>query len=186
MNVAAILQQRLVAAPSADAVSMDEVKEFVRVDTGDTSQDVVLRTLIAGATSIVERYCALAIINQTWEVTYAIGTQFDLPMMHIVAGSVMTVEQRTPSGYAPVAADQFQVVGASVCTKLPMQCRITYVAGFGATHAATPAPLKMAILQHIKTSFELRENVQLGAATSNAPADIRWQRYCQTMRRMSV
>ncbi len=54
--------------PAVEPVSLAELKEFLRVDTGDTSQDNVIATLGMAARGWAETYTRRRFVQQTWRV----------------------------------------------------------------------------------------------------------------------
>lgn len=63
--MAALIQ---VSSPAAEPVTLAEIKELLRVDTGDTSQDATLLDLITSARSWAETFTKKAFVQQTWRL----------------------------------------------------------------------------------------------------------------------
>lgn len=59
---------QLISPPQVEPVTLSEVKEFLRVDPGDTSQDDVITGLIIAARSWAEAYTSRRFITQTWQL----------------------------------------------------------------------------------------------------------------------
>lgn len=57
---------KLVTAPAAEPVLLDDVKTFLRIDT--TADDDMLDGFIAAATRIIEKYLKRKLITQTWDL----------------------------------------------------------------------------------------------------------------------
>src|SRR5947209_19263795 len=55
--------------PTAEPVSLDEVKEYCRVDAGDVTQDTTLMGLVAFARQRCEEICDRALLTQTLKLT---------------------------------------------------------------------------------------------------------------------
>lgn len=58
----------MVAPPVVEPVSLSELKEFLRVDGGDTSQDGVLTALSMAARTWAEAFLKRRLVEQTWRV----------------------------------------------------------------------------------------------------------------------
>lgn len=58
----------LVTAPAAEPVTVDELKEHLRIPAGDTSEDGVLGDMIAEAREEIEQAAGMALITQTWRL----------------------------------------------------------------------------------------------------------------------
>lgn len=58
---------RLITPPAALAVSLEEAKANLRIDTSD--QDALITAWISGITANAEHITGLSFINQTWRVT---------------------------------------------------------------------------------------------------------------------
>ena len=61
--MAALIQ---VSSPALEPVTLAEIKQFLRVDAGDTSQDATLLDLITSARSWAEVFTKKAFVLQTW------------------------------------------------------------------------------------------------------------------------
>src|SRR5579864_6034130 len=57
------------AAPAQEPLTLQDVKDWIRADSGDTSQDAVLNDLIVAARRHCEERAHLALITQTWQLT---------------------------------------------------------------------------------------------------------------------
>lgn len=58
-----------VVPPAVEPVSLAELKEFLRVDSGDTSNDAVISSLAIAARSWAEVYTQRRFITQTWQLS---------------------------------------------------------------------------------------------------------------------
>lgn len=59
---------QLISPPQVEPVSLAEVKQYLRLDLSDASQDDVLAGLIVAARSWAETYTARRFITQTWQL----------------------------------------------------------------------------------------------------------------------
>lgn len=61
------LRYVLVAPPASEPVSVADVREFLRIDDDDDSQDGTIAILIAAARKYAEGYTGRSLITQTWK-----------------------------------------------------------------------------------------------------------------------
>jgi hypothetical protein len=57
-----------ILSPAAEPVALDELKEFLRLDAGDTSQDNLIRALAIAARVWCETYTRRKFVQQTWRL----------------------------------------------------------------------------------------------------------------------
>lgn len=62
------MQNVLVTGPSVEPVTTDEAKDFLRITTDD--DNTIIDTLITAARTFFEEKTQLALINQTWKLTF--------------------------------------------------------------------------------------------------------------------
>lgn len=171
----------VITPPASEPVSLVEAKAFLRLDSDD--EDTLVAFLISAAREVVEREIGLALLTQTVKETLDSfvssgrlgnhGRSFRLGLQPVV--SVSSVALRLADGSAEtVAADDYFVLPgldgrlvAAPDANFPNPKRevggieITYIAGFGATSASVPAPIRQAILKLIARGFEDRGDVNL-------------------------
>lgn len=58
----------LVTPPAVEPVALSELKDFLRVDSGDTSNDAVITSLATAARTWCEVYTQRRFITQTWKL----------------------------------------------------------------------------------------------------------------------
>lgn len=125
-----LLRVELVAGPSLPVVSLDEAKAHLRVSHDD--EDDLIRGLIAAATAYLDGLDGVlgrALSPQTWRAVYREGSATDcLPIGPVISRQdPMTMDGETS---------------------------VTFVAGYA---DGVPAPISRAILLHIGTLYENRE-----------------------------
>ncbi|NDC98941.1 MAG: phage gp6-like head-tail connector protein [Betaproteobacteria bacterium] len=59
---------RCVVPPATEPLSLDEVKEHLRIDS--SAEDALLQMYMEAAREICEHHTARALITQTWETTF--------------------------------------------------------------------------------------------------------------------
>ena len=60
------MRLRLKTPPSVEPVSLEEAKNYLKVETAD--DDTLISSLIKSARELIERYLRKALITQTWEM----------------------------------------------------------------------------------------------------------------------
>ena len=148
----------LLAGPAEEPVSLDEVRDFLKIDGG--AEDGLLATLVAAARVHIESTTAHAMIAQTWRLALDAWPQAErlpLPVAPIFSIEAMTAYD--PEG-EPTEIDQSQVVAdtraGALLLPVPAPAlpglrqrhgiEIDYVAGYGSTPAEVPADLRQAVL----------------------------------------
>lgn len=169
---------RLITGPSVEPISLNEVKAQLRID--GSADDTLLTSYIAAARAYVESTTGLALNTQTWEMTL-----HDWPYgSNPIVLPKQPVQSITSITYAD-QANQTQTLASSVyeidVTRTPAfitltensdwpdiydkQAAITirFVAGYGATAASVPEPIRQAMLLLVGHWYANREQVTLGA-----------------------
>lgn len=150
----------LITPPALEPVSLAEVKAHLRIDT--STDDLLLSALIATSRQQIEAVLDLALINQSWSLTldsWPPSRTTDLPIAPVSA--LTAVRTFDADGIAsPLPLASFQLDSASnpprvhcktiLTVATPLRAlaaiEISFIAGFGATAAAVPAPLRQALL----------------------------------------
>ena len=169
---------RLITGPSVEPISLNEVKAQLRID--GSADDTLLTSYIAAARAYDESTTGLALNTQTWEMTL-----HDWPYgSNPIVLPKQPVQSITTITYAD-QANQTQTLASSVyeidVTRTPAfitltensdwpdiydkQAAITirFVAGYGATAASVPEPIRQAMLLLVGHWYANREQVTLGA-----------------------
>ncbi len=169
--------------PSLEPVSLAEAKLFLKLDAAD--EDGLLGTLITAARLMIEAGAGRMMVDQTWRIVldrWSESGEIRLPVSpvsQIVAARVFDV-----LGLArEVAADALVLDRMAdppvirIVREVPEIGRahgaieIDVVAGFGATAASVPAPLRQAILRLAGRWFERRGDV-VGRDAAALPREI--------------
>ena len=148
-----------------DVVTVEETKEFIRVTTSD--EDELIKSLIAAATSMAERYMNLDILTTTW-INYRPSFFDDLTLTRGKFRSVTLVEQLVNGVYESIPDTEYVVtIGGSfgvVCEISPpetsdIDCnavKITFTTGFGPTASFVPEDIKTAIKMLVSWMYNNR------------------------------
>jgi uncharacterized phiE125 gp8 family phage protein len=175
------MELRLVTAPAAGPLALDEAKAHLRVDS--TAEDFAIEVLLAAAVQHVESLTHRALMPQVWSVTlpapawcdWRRATSFGLPYAPLRAVTLVetldSADMATvvPSTLYRVSAPSGPFAGAGAITRLDGwawssdRLRITYAAGY-ANADEVPRALKAAILLVLGDLFENREGGSQGKA----------------------
>jgi uncharacterized phiE125 gp8 family phage protein len=159
--------------PAGEPVALAEARAVCRVD--QSLEDGLISTLITAARQRIETelgLCLLATGITEWRDAWApTGPRGGLtlargPLIGVttvaIADSGRNFRTLDPAYYAPMAGSWPPQIAATALAILQPTARsaglrIDYVAGFGTTAAAVPAPLKQAILALVAWSYDHRE-----------------------------
>lgn len=162
--------------PAVEPVSLELMKAHARYEIADTSQDLVLPIKITAARRWIEKYCHIAMINQTittklsgWSngVVLLECTPYasDLVVKYYdVEDTEQTLDPalRDINDYtAPPRVGIYDRPELSDTKAMPIT--ITYVAGFGADADSVPAELREAILI-LATSSDVNRTIDTDSA----------------------
>lgn len=159
-------------APASEPITSALAKEWLRVDSGDTSQDNVITLLISAVREAVEQYLNRALINQTltW-VTVADDTRAPIWLPRAQASSITSItthDGKVGASDTVVSSDDYELVeGAKIIRRgsgftagqQHAAMTVVYVAGYGANATDVPAPIRQAMLRMIGQNFEARGDV---------------------------
>jgi len=173
----------IVTTPPA-VVALDNalVKEWLRIDAGDTSNDVVINTIGGAATQAFETYTNRALITQTRRATYGGGMTFRL--VGAPFGTITAIESINADGTFTAIASANYVYSAETgmvetTSWQTYGVRITYTCGYGNTTATVPATANLAMMRYVSTNYEIREDGSMGAI-SPAPTD--WKQIANALK----
>lgn len=185
---------------ATEPVSTAEVKEFLRIDSGDDSQDVVLGIQIKSARETIEEYLRRSLITQTWTYTVSSTHAIEPLYLHrppvIAITSLKTFDEDANGDETETTVDaaNYQLVedlfivsrndGWEI-NRRDRAAEIVYTAGYGSSASDVPSPIREACLRLVSTRYEFREDVVMGPrggqmkvdTTSNILDDIRDFRY---------
>jgi len=169
-------------APAAPILTIDEVKEHLRVDHAD--EDALISGLMDAATAHLDGYrgtLGRALVTQTWTVEFrAFANRLDIPLAPVQSATIqyydsLNAQQTLPTSIYAVLSDG---LGPYVALKYNQQwpqtytrddaVKITFVAGYGAA-AAVPAAIRSAMLLLIGHWYDNRSTVAVGQSVSEMP-----------------
>lgn len=170
---------------SQEPVSLAEVRQHLRIDADDTSQDVVMQALIAAARDHVEQVTRSALGVQTWQwIANGFPDEDTLALGKPPLTSVTSITYVDTNGATQTWAASNYVVWPG----LPGQVRLAYDASWpsvreqpasvtvtfeaGYTAATLPPSLRAAILLLVGHWFEQRQAVVTGTIATEVPLTV--------------
>jgi uncharacterized phiE125 gp8 family phage protein len=160
----------IIANPVNLAVSLEKVKEQLRLDPSDSSQDDYLTLLIRAATRIAEAYTRRTFINTTFRTYrdfFENCTKLRRSRFHSleaykysVNGSLIDIDTdlfyvTIETGYSKIVLKDDKEYPEDIDDKLD-SILIDFVAGYGTDSANIPPDLVLGLLNHIAMLYENR------------------------------
>lgn len=172
----------LYSAPAVEPLSCDEARAHLRVDVHD-EDDLVITPLIKSARSYCEKVLDRALITQTW-ILYMDAfpgiIELRKPPIQSVSSityldndgatqtlstSIYSVDVKSEPGRITLAYNQtlpsYRAIENSIA--------VTFVAGYGATGATVPEPIRHAMKLLVAHWYRNREAVAIGTITNDIP-----------------
>lgn len=171
------------AGPAVEPVPLDDMKRYLRLDGGD--EDELVAALIVAGRITVERRTRLCLIEQSWRLrlrAWPADGAVRLPLAPVIAvDAVRLVGPAGATGTLPATAyrldrdeDPARLLvdpgGPEAALSARPAVEIDLTCGFGATAAAVPEPLLLAIRRMAAHWFEHRGD-GVGAPGPAVPAD---------------
>lgn len=183
-------QLRLVTAPAAEPLTLAEARTQVRVETDATEHDDDLTALIIEARQYVEQGLGRQLITATWDLALDSfpSCESEIPIPLPPLQSITSLKYHDTDGVEQTwdAANYHVSTDGSECGRIVLapgaswpaaQCRaeavvIRFVAGYGATAAAVPAPIRRAIKLLVGHWFTFREEAIAGTIIASIPTGV--------------
>ena len=166
-------------APASKPVSLEEVKDHLRITLGNTDEDDYLQRLISAGVNYVQLFLRRRLITQTWYYYPACFPAGDVIVMPY--GKLQTVTSikytDTEGTESTMAASEYIVDNKQDPGRIVLDygevwpsdslypsnpITIEYVCGYGVTSASIPEEIKQAILLFVSDLYENREAVFIG------------------------
>ncbi len=157
-------------APASEPISTAEAKEWLRIDTADSSQDNVLDILITGIRKRVENALNRTLINTTYSLE--LNSDEMIGMVELQRGPVSSITSlktyNDSSGSevsTTVNATNYQLIGSHLLVErndgwdIDRTYRagtVVYVAGYGASSTDVPYDIRIALLEMLALRYERR------------------------------
>lgn len=172
----------LTSGPAVEPVPVSEAKAHLRID--GSAEDVLISSLVLTARLHVEAALGLALINQTWMLVldqWPASGIVDIPIAPLTAVTAVRVKNAAgvatlipATGYlVDIASKPPRLVWNTAAPPAPGRIangiEIDLSAGFGATAASVPAPLKHAVLMLTAHWYEHRDPIEIGSSAARIP-----------------
>jgi len=158
------------SAPSVEPISTAEAKEWLRVDSADTSQDNVIAILIKGVRQKVEDYLRRALITQTFSFEMSgddMRAYIEVPRPPVQSiTSLTTYDEASGSETTTVVTStNYQLTEKTLLVErndgwdINREDRagtLVYVAGYGDAGSDVPFDIRMAMLELLALRYERR------------------------------
>lgn len=82
---------KIIQQTTNEPLSVDEIKNWLRISPSDTADDTDLGTLITAAREAIEQYTRTAIVTTTFEYTAPSGNYLELPRPPLVAATKVEI-----------------------------------------------------------------------------------------------
>jgi len=175
------------SAPSVEPISTAEAKEWLRVDSADTSQDNVIAILIKGVRQKVEDFLRRALITQTISFEMSgddMRAYVEIPRPPVQSiTSLTTYDEASGSETSTVVSSgNYQLVEKTLLVErndgwdINREDRagtLVYVAGYGNAGSDVPFDIRMAMLELLALRYERRgdENRDFNISREDAILD---------------
>lgn len=172
----------LTSGPAQEPLTLADVKAHLRIDS--TNEDVLLSSLLLTSRLHIESVLSIALITQSWMMVtdkWPAADWLDIPMSPLQAvGQVRVKTSASASVVVPSASYSIDVTSKPPRLVWTNTARtepgitaggieIDFTAGFGATEASVPAPLKHALLLLIAHWYEHRDPSEIGSPAARIP-----------------
>ena len=135
-----------------EPVTVEEAKQYCRIDADYTGDDALIQELISSARSHIEMWANISLIRKRVKVYSDTHQTLWLPRSPVIEIESVIDEEGEPIEY-----------NDAVINKVKIQHRggyfVTYLAGYG----EVPADLKLAVLKQVSTDYDNRENFFVNA-----------------------
>lgn len=150
----------LETAPAIEPLTSSEVKNYLKVD--GTDDDALIGNIITVAREVAEKFLKRSLITQTWKMSldkYA-PTKLALPLGPVQSITSVTAFLRDETSSVISSSSYYLNAGKDTlifdATPVSHRIEVIYVAGFGATAADVPEPIKQGMLTHIAAIYDGR------------------------------
>lgn len=172
---------KIITAPANLAVSLVLVKEHLKLDASDASQDSYLTILIKAATKFGENYTKRTFINTTF-LTYLSDFCSCIELRKSKVSTISFIKYLKDEVLTTVDTDIYYLTDESGFAHILLADQKTYptdvdihaqavqiqfVAGYGADDSFIPDELKLALLNHIAAMYEKRGDCCKGASNGS-------------------
>ena len=189
------MKTEVVTSATGEPVSLDEIKDQLRIERGETAEDDLLNGLISAARDRAETYTGRRLLTQTWKAYYqkwSTGEYFELPYppLQAIQSSGLIYKNSTGNSTTVWSSgdSQWEVDTVSEPGRLHLKygedwptetlwnvnpISIQYICGYGTTDrgysSQVPEPIKLGMKMLIGHWYENRENTIVGKTVEEIP-----------------
>lgn len=164
-------------AATEDPISVNEVKEFLRIDAAITEDDALIQAFIRAAVIDGEKFCNRCFVTRTFlgKFQQLETSQFEeWPYIQVRRAPLLTVDTVKvvfDDGLTTISTDDWQLKGSSAFSRIlfvdslsisiddvPFPIQVTFDAGYGDAKDV-PDDIKTALKMHILFLYENRGDV---------------------------
>lgn len=177
----------LVTAPTVEPVSVDELREFVRVDARTEARTLGL--VLTAARSYFERLTGLALLSQEWRMELdrtPCGREIEIPRAPLLAITHIKYKAETTGTLTVWSSAAYTLAGTGIARafgrvwlnedsdwpdlgSFPGALQVTFTAGFGTAADAVPSDLRLAVLLLAAHWYENRLPLNVGNIINPLP-----------------
>lgn len=172
---------KLITAPTAEPVTLDEAKAQCRVE--DTASDTLLTGLIAAAREMAEQETGRALMTQTWELALDAFPAGEIDLVKVPVQSITSVKYLDGNGAEQTIANANYTLDSygighwllpaydydwPATLDSANAVKVRFVCGY-ADAASVPPGVKLWMKAQIAHWFANRESVNVGNITSKLP-----------------
>lgn len=169
--------------PASLPIELPFLKEWLKIDVSDASQDVLLTLLIESARNCFESFTNRTLINTTFRTL----RNFFVPAIELRRSpfsSLVSFKYTVNDALVDVDSSLFYIMQAKDYSKIIQQedqdypangddilqgIEIQFVAGYGITEADIPSDIKLALLNHITALYENRGDCDCASVSKSIP-----------------
>jgi uncharacterized phiE125 gp8 family phage protein len=162
---------KLITAPTIEPVTLNEVKNYLKIDLADTSQDTYLTALIKAVRESIEACLKRSLITQTWLVNFDYYSEkYVLQRPNIIAIASLKLTDSENTEHTIDSSNYFlkndtlfikDTYNLTLDLRNYLAVEIVYTAGYGATASNVPEGVKQGILEQIGSIFECSDNTNI-------------------------
>jgi uncharacterized phiE125 gp8 family phage protein len=152
-------QYSIVTPPAGGVLSLATLKAFLRLDTSDTSEDVILNLIISSVQSSFERYTSLVLQSTTFKLlTQLRSIEAVIPIAKSPLISITSAKELINGAFVDVdytAKDGYNAhihILNSTSTDIHNNYEVIFIAGL----STIPSDLTLALYQHCAFAYENR------------------------------
>jgi len=189
------MKTELITNTTAEPLNLNDVKDHLRIERGETAEDDLLRGFIRAARSRAEEYTGRRLMTQTWKIYYddwSTGESFDIPYPPLLAIQSTCLQYKGSTGNTTTVRSsgdhQWEVDKVSEPGRLHLKYGedwpsetlwnvnpiwIQFICGYGTTSrgmsTAVPEGIKLGMKMLISHWYENRENTLVGQQINKIP-----------------